>query len=453
MLFPGTPSPFRLSRRQHSTRRGAGPRFSNSPRFLLSQSTPKHDNDLEIDDEDGNDAPSTSRTPRTPAASHSTIPPPRRQREVIEDFDEDEPLTEDGVDTNDQNEDGVVDDGINSTPPGESGTPGPFDEEFDAIFAPERDGQKRRRLELGGRISLDRKSDQKSPLPTLSSEPRQKPITALDSPTSRSTPGAFPPKRDVHETPAPRVRTMGPGFATPGTISTPFRSKPRFMVSTKKPPNTQSHTRGETPSISRLASPPERRKPNFILPRSPSPSAVAEDIPAPFSPSSRALRGMAAEVRSWILEMGSKREAVSNLTLQPDQTPGTRQYLATVRVIHANHAVLSSAGPLTFVQAEKTNGTSTDINDPEIIQIMMMGLPRSRQVPRADIVQFAPLQTGDLLGIHHGLTWNVELHAFQSLDPCLASTESLPIPSAIKNAGYSPKKDWLIAMEWDILEI
>lgn len=386
---------------------------------------------------------------------------------MIEDSDEDEPFTEDGIHTNDQNEDGVVDDAINSTPSGESGTPGPFDEEFDTIFAPERDGQKRRRLEPGGRISLDRKSDQKSPLSALSSEPRHKPITSLGSPTSQPTPGALPQERDIHETPAPRGRTMGPWFATPGTISTPFRSKPRFMISTKKPPNTQSHTRGETPSISRPASPPERRKPNFILPRSPSPPAVAEDIPAPFSPSSRALRrrgrpragagiyapgGMAAEVRSWILEMGSKREAVSSLALQPDQTPGRRQYLATVRVIHANHAVLSSSGPLTFVQAEKTNGTSTDIDNPEIIQIMMMGLPRSRPVSRADTVQSAPLQTGDSLGIHHGLTWNVELHAFKTLDPCLASTENLHIPSAMQNAGYPPKKDWLIAMEWDILE-
>ena len=161
---------------------------------------------------------------------------------------------------------------------------------------------------------------------------------------------------------------------------------------------------------------------------------------------------MAAEVRSWILEMGSKREAVSSLALQPDQAPSTRQYLVTARVIHANQTTLSSSGPLTFVQAEKANGSSTDTDDSEVIQIMMMGLPRTRATSRTDTAKSAPLQTGDLLGIHHGLTWNVELHAFQSLNPSRASTENSDIQSAMKEVGYPPKKDWLIAMEWDILE-
>ena len=150
--------------------------------------------------------------------------------------------------------------------------------------------------------------------------------------------------------------------------------------------------------------------------------------------------------------MGSKREAVSSLALQPDQAPSTRQYLVTARVIHANHTTLSSSGPLTFVQAEKANGSFTDRDDSEVIQIMMMGLPRTRATSRTDTAKSAPLQTGDLLGIHHGLTWNVELHAFQSLNPSRASTENSDIQSAMKEVGYPPKKDWLIAMEWDILE-
>ncbi|KAJ5965633.1 hypothetical protein N7481_012347 [Penicillium waksmanii] len=463
-----TPSPFRLSRRQPSTRRGAGPQFSNSPRFLLSQSTPKKHNDLEIDDGDDNDAPaSTARTSRTPAPSHNSLPQPHRQRDVIEDSDDDEAYTEEGILRSERDREEAVDDAINSTTPGEPATPGLLDEEFDAVFAPERDGKKRRRLETSERLSLE------SSLPPSSPEPRPRPPISHDSPAPQQTPSTIPREIALQGTPAPRTKFIGPGISTPVMTSTPFRSKPRFMLSTKKPPNTQPTFRGETPFASQVASPPERRKPTFILPRSPSPSAVAEDIPAPFSPSSRALRrrgrpragaetyapgGMAAEVRSWILEMGSKRDAISTPALQLNQASGMKRYLLTVRVIHANQAVLSSSGPLALIQAEKiVHGSQSEGDERETIHIMIMGLPRSKPPSRgtdqpAETAQAVTIQTGDLLGIHQGLAWNLVLHGFQQLSslPCPVEVpESLTFGSG---ASSSSKKEWLIAMEWDILE-
>ncbi|CAI7593586.1 unnamed protein product [Penicillium pancosmium] len=472
MPFPGTPSPFRLSRRQPSTRRGAGPQFSNSPRFILSQSTPKKHNDLEIDDEGDNDAPaSTARASRTPAPSRNSLPQPHRQRDVIEDSDDDEAYTEEGIVRSERDREVAVDDAIDSTPPGEPATPGLLDLEFDAVFAPERDGKKRRRLETSERLSLGQKLAQRGPLP-LSPEPLPRPSISLDSPAPQPTPSALPREIALQGTPAPRTKFIDPGISTPGTTNTPFRSKPRFMLSTKKPPNTQPTFRGDTSFASQPGSPPERRKPTFILPRSPSPSAAAEDIPAPFSPSSRALRrrgrpragaetyapgGMAAEVRSWILEMGSKRDSISAPTLQPSQARDMKRYLLTARVIRANQAVLSSSGPLAFIEAEKiVDGSQLEGDERGIIHIMTMGLPRSKPPsrgtdPRAETAQ-AVIQTGDLLGIHRGLAWNLEFDGLQQLS-------SLPYPIEVprplsfgSGASSSSKKEWLIAMEWDIVE-
>lgn len=391
---------------------------------------------------------------------------------MIEDSDDDEAYTEEGILRSERDREDAVDDAINSTPPGEPATPGPLDLEFDAVFAPERDGKKRRRLETNERLSLGQKLAQQGALPPLSPESRPRPSISLDSPAPQPTPSAMPREIALQGTPAPRTKFIGPGISTPGTTNTPFRSKPRFMLSTKKPPNTQPTFRGETPFASQPGSPPERRRPTFILPRSPSPSAAAEYIPAPFSPSSRALRrrgrpragaetyapgGMAAEVRSWILEMGSKRDAISAPTLQPSQARDMRRYLLAARVIHANQTVLSSSGPLAFIQAEKiVDGSQSERDEREIIHIMTMGLPRSKPPSRgidqrAETAQ-AVIQTGDLLGIHKGLAWNLELHGFQQLSSLPYPVEMPGSLSLESGASSSFKKEWLIAMEWDILE-
>jgi hypothetical protein len=167
---------------------------------------------------------------------------------------------------------------------------------------------------------------------------------------------------------------------------------------------------------------------------------------------------MAAEVRSWILEMGSKRDAILNPALQPNQNRDIKRYLLAVRVIHANQAVLSSSGPLAFIQAEKiVDGSQSEGGGGEIIHIMTMGLPRSKPPSRetdsrSDTVQAVTIQTGDLLGIHQGLAWNLELHGFQQLSSLSCPVEVPGSLSLEDGEGSSSKKEWLIAMEWDILE-
>lgn len=390
---------------------------------------------------------------------------------MIEDSDDDEGFTEDWAHGTQWEREEVIDDAINSIPPDETGAPGLFDDEFDALFAPERDGTKRRRLETSERRSLGQKLEQDGPVP-LSPEPQQRPTDLFDTPAPQPTPGAMPRDTNIQGTPAARSQFMGSEILTPATTKTPFRSKPRFVLSTKKPPDTQPIFRGDKPLISQPGSPPERRKPAFILPRSPSPSAAADDIPAPFSPSSRALRrrgrprvdaenyapgGMAAEARSWILEMGSKRETVSALALQPNQAHGVSRYLVAARVIHANQAVLSSSGPLTFIQAEAMGGSLPERERQGLIYIMAMGLPRSKPASREitsppSTVQTATIQPGNLLGIHHGLAWDVELRESQPLSSAMKSVEMhQPTPSRT-DVGRAPKKDWLVAMEWDIIE-
>lgn len=386
---------------------------------------------------------------------------------MIEDSDNDDSFAEDGDTRYQHHEEEVVDDVINSTPPREPATPGPLDEAFDAVFAPERDGKKRRRLGTSEDLNLAQKLQQPDSLPQLSPGPQEWPTAPLDSPDPRPTPGTIPQERSIQGTPAPRSKFMSSGVMTPGTTTkTPFRSKPRFMLSTKKAPNTPPVFRTNSPLVSQPASPPERRKPAFILPRSPSPSATAEDIPAPFSPSSRALRrrgrqragaetytpgGMAAEVRSWILEMGSKREAIPNPILQPDQA---RQYMLTARVLCANQTTFGSSGPLSFIQAESTEGRASTREGPEIMHIMVMGQPRTKPSSWRidDNRQFVVIQTGDLLGIHHGFAWNLEFHANQPPGSHSVPDEVLQTLPPASDFSSASKKDWLVAMEWDILE-
>lgn len=409
---------------------------------------------------------------RTPAQPRQAGTQPRRQRDVIEDSDDGEWL--DNAETRDNGVNELADDSIASSPPVDPGTPGPLDAEFDALFAPTRDGKKRQRLSAGGAQSLGQ------PLPDT-----------LDQRCS-SSPGPQHPTFNPLQTPAPQllqrpaaqdlntlanpvtsVKPWAPlvGTATPGNTQTPFRSHPRFVLSTQKPRSSQPAFRAETPSATQPTSPPERRKPAFVLPRSPSPNAALEDIPAPFSPSSRTLRrrgknrsgvgyapgGMAAEVRSWILEMGSKHEPLNAL----NQAAGTAgdgstdlgRYLVAARVLQVRPAVLSSSGALSFVRAEKVACLPTeDEEEKEFVNILIMGPSRSRpQLHGSSSGAHGPrsgyIQEGDLLGIHRGLAWNVTLEGYQAL-----ATANEFQTRAPQDGEPSKAEQWLIGMEWDLVE-
>lgn len=359
--------------------------------------------------------------------------------------------------------DDLIDDAIDSTPPGEPETPGILDAEFDALFAPVRDSNKRRRLS-GGNLTLEEKLVRGSdPLPS------SPPILHQSVPTTpalRPMPSAAPQDSGIQATPSASARTIAPGISIPGSTKAPFRSKPRFILS-KKQPNTQTPFKADTPAASQAASPPERRKPAFVLPRSPSPTAAGEDIPAPFSPSSRTLHrrgrrwgvpgyapgGMAAEVRSWILEVGSKREHIVPSRIEAGDkrtTDDLSRYLIAARVIHARQTVSSSSGPLAFLQAEPVSDSTNEGSDDRLLYLMVMGTPRSKPDSvevsgRIGGATAVPIRPGDLVGIHRGLAWEVELGEFQGPN----ADDGLQTFRSGHYETEKRKQRWLVAMEWD----
>ncbi|KAJ5970824.1 uncharacterized protein N7479_000742 [Penicillium vulpinum] len=472
MPFPATPSPFRLSRRNPSTRR-SGPQFAPTPRFLLSQSaTQKEDDDLDVIDDDG--PSSTRKVARNPPATQS-LPRSRQQRDVIEDSDDAAKIADIRIGGRDADE--ITGDAIESTPPEEPETPGILDAEFDALFAPVRDGNKRRRVEGAtpfGRSNLTQID------PILSSPPETANPTTdpLDLPDQSTTTWDMGTQR----TPAPSARQFAPATSTPGNIKTPFRGRPRFTLSsTAKPPSSQSAPKFKLNTLG--ISPPERRKPAFVLPRSPSPNPDTEEIPAPFSPSSRTLNrrsrnrpgvsnyipgGMAAEVRGWILEMGTKREQVpmpplaraSDLQAVDASLEKLKAYLLTARVINVSQSTLGGCGPLAFLQAEVLSGDYLQGKNPNAaLNIMIMGLSRSKSVVRqnpshSDAPVTPNLRKGDIVGIYRGLNWSLELgnHFWDHQTPGQISDYVSECGLSENDGQPETKEGWLIAMEWDLVE-
>ncbi|KUM66538.1 hypothetical protein ACN42_g479, partial [Penicillium freii] len=250
MPFPATPSPFRLPRRNPSTRR-SGPQFAPTPRFLLSQSaTQKEDDGLDVIDDDG--PSSTRKVARNPPATQSATRA-RQQRDVIVDSDDAAEVKD--IRTGAIAADDIADDAIDSTPPEEPETPGILDAEFDALFEPVRDGNKRRRVEAATPFN---RSNLTQVDPILSSPPgtANPPGDPIDLP-DKSRQSTTTWGMDTQRTPAPSARPFAPPASTPSNMNTPFRSRPRFMLSsTPKPPSSQpaSKFKLDTPGIS----PPER---------------------------------------------------------------------------------------------------------------------------------------------------------------------------------------------------
>lgn len=410
----------------------------------------------------------TRQPAHSPPASRS------RLRDVIDDFDDAEVIRDGPAASSYGNE--LLGDVNDSTPPEESQSPGVLDAEFDALFAPTRDGNKRRRMDKDTPSTSTRPIQ----LDSLSSSPPQmaKPLAIpIDSPDMRRHSMAIW-EPGIRRTPAPSARQDVPPPSTPGDMKTPFRGRPRFMLSSAmKPPSSQSAPRFKpsTPTIS----PPENRKPAFVLPRSPSPNPNAEETPAPFSPSSRTLGrrgrnrggisnytpgGMAAQVRSWALEMGAKREQLPMPSLLQSLDPQAGlpssealRYFLAARVISITDSRLGACGSLVFLQAEPVAGHQQDQNFGESMNILIMGSPKAQPdtcqtSSNPDTLKVIPVP-GDLIGIHRGLNWNFHLGTL----PCQLQTQShiansTPDLAPLDNdrAGQAKEK-WLVAMEWDLI--
>jgi hypothetical protein len=248
------------------------------------------------------------------------------------------------------------------------------------------------------------------------------------------------------------------------------RTFPRFRVlSSSRPlPNTQTQQRvrpvAGTPG-------PTTRKPAFVLPRSPSPEQEDPNgIPTPFSPSSHALRrkgrqrssaptylpgGMAAEVRSWILEMGTKREqqkqAARDARAGNDSSSvDMRRYSLVICLTSIRQSALGSCGPLAFIQGQEVlslgQEESADCGEPprRPRNVLLLGAPRSRpgELRTSASARVPSLQAGDLVGIYGGLVWEIGVESSTTLSPEQGQVLWREAPALGR---------WLVGMEWEVV--
>ncbi|PLN80745.1 hypothetical protein BDW42DRAFT_185889 [Aspergillus taichungensis] len=435
--MPPLGTPFRRS----SAYPPAGSQFASTPRFLLSQRTPgpargtQESNDsIDADDVDLLSTPVATKRGRTSAT---------RREDVIEDRDdEDEDVDDNGGR-----------DILSSSPPKDAGF---LDEEFEALFGPTTDRSKRRRV-------ANRIDNTETPV-----QPRRKqPVDTIVSSSPPSPTGSPEVEADIHS-PGPSRQ-----MATPMRVSTPntqpplsaLRSQPRFVLSaadatpsSQLPPSgSRSHLQHSTPSST--------RKPAFVLPRAPSPSHVdnsAATIPTPFSPSSRILGrrgrsrnggpayfagGMAAEVRSWILDMGAKRDQANMTTVSSRPALDVHNYALAVKVMSVRQTALTSSGPLAFVRGQPALSLSEETNrlaDSEPTKnVVLFGSPRARPTgsPAEQVIRsrVPDLQPGSIVGVCRGLVWEIEL-------------SDLGLEGAVEFVERSASSGkWLVGMEWDLI--
>lgn len=165
---------------------------------------------------------------------------------------------------------------------------------------------------------------------------------------------------------------------------------------------------------------------------------------------------MAAEVRGWILEVGSKRAQPVPRNSNGDAgrvSADLGGYLVAARVVNARQVVLSSSGALAFVQAEPVGASTGEESDTRLLNVMAMGAPRSKpdscQFPNnTSGVPTVPIRAGDLIGVHPGLAWELELEEFRGLS---AAHGLQYIPSG-QDDHEKRKQRWLVAMEWDLIQ-
>ncbi|KAI9037273.1 uncharacterized protein KD926_000635 [Aspergillus affinis] len=239
-----------------------------------------------------------------------------------------------------------------------------------------------------------------------------------------------------------------PSYTKPQTSTNPSEMTPAA------PPSTT------TAIDSTMAPPPStRRKPTFVLPRSPSPDTAADEFPSLFSPSRTQRRrgrqrgsgqgyvagGMAEQVRGWVLEMGVKsnyRSGHGNRDDRGDSERGSldgQKYAFVLRAIEVERSVMGSCGELVFVRGvdgKEVGGgdEDRDAGDRVVRNVILMGEPQSRnlnpEVNEGDEVMY--LQQGDLVGVCQGLVWDVEL-------------------DAMGESMSGEREKWSVCMEWDVL--
>jgi hypothetical protein len=405
-----------------------------------------------------------------------------------------------------------------------------LDAQFDDLFPPAPDRSKRRRVSSVV-------SDEEVPQHPRRTRSRQDSICSSSSsgPPSPSTGAVRQESSSPFSTSLPinqgTVATESPvsvaPFQTPrppsSSTKTPFRSHPRFVLSSSsRPLQTVSSTPSATADTHTPSSLQQRKRPNFVLPRSPSPDAdgnpdggSGSPPPAPFSPTSHTLHGrgrprrgalanylpggLAAEVRSWILEIGMRREQ-QHISFSAYSAQTHERYLFTARVDSCRQSMLSS-GPMILTRVSLID-PNQDRDPAGMLQcptrnVLLLGMPTSYQQTaqnpssnpnnplrppsssssRPSLAHAAALKTGDVIGVHRGLTWEIELdvgfpdhssapqtlshdksNILNSFSPendddhqTSSTTNTTTTAIAAGQHKETETEKWLVAAEWDIL--
>lgn len=478
---------------------------------MLSQQSPDQVNDDDIDTSDRDEPSSPSAPAVRPTSRRGGDPEPvsSRKKDVIEDSeDEDDnelPLGSGPTLPSDPQ-------GLEDHPGNAEAGRSDIDAQFDMLFPPTPGRSKRRRVSADPDIFVQRGHRTSNPDPILSSSPEPPSPSAGKGhgQVQGGTPLPNPFIDQTTATPAPR-RSIGaletpilpPPSSSSTTTKTPFRSHPRFVFSASQPssrPSSRPWVVGSsTPSVAATETPPsvpERKKPAFVLPRSPSPSKTAEDpgsLPTPFSPSLRRGRsrqnvpdylpgGMAAEVRSWILEMAVKREHQhQRQQLQPQiqsdsgpqeeaAQPDLGKYFLTAEIESSRCGTLHGPGSVSLVKGRAVHPDSLTQTSPEREKnILLFGPPTSRpgqdsssRPSSSTMANALELNPQNVIGIHRGLTWEIELSS-ETTARCekdeapsenrVQEGENVPSGLASQQDHFREEKmeKWLVGMEWDLL--
>lgn len=475
LTVPQTPSSFRFPPRPGSyARPSAASQFASTPRFLLSQK-PTDPKKAKADDEISTS--DTEESPRSPPLSTARVAPQQRGRELIEDFQDDAThLFDSGLR---KAVDEISDSETNHSSPPEGASDAAA--AFEALFEPTTvDRRKRRRISLDEEPSTARPARHSADMILTSSpetsalmaDPPSSPIPFRTPKTKTPTAASLRTVPAVQQTPRP---------ATPVSTA-PFRDHPRFKVFQPALSSQSQFTpRPTAGSASQLPTPgPQRQKPVFVLPRSPSPSRMDDEsmIPTPFSPSSHALRrrgrprsstadylpgGMASDVRSWILEMGTKSEQMQksldahSSTHHAQGPPDLSQYYLVLRILDVRQSALGSSGPVAYIHGvEVTLPDESESATSQSRRVLLLGPPRpaSLQSSRAR-AQVPELRTGHLVGVFRNLVWEVGLDQTH-LDGNVPSEDTQkkeePASSLGRNTSTEHLEKWLVGVEWELID-
>ena len=357
--------------------------------------------------------------------------------------------------------DGIFDD--YSSPPdagAETEAVGDVDSEFEDLFALPTQRAKRRKVS----------AEPATATATATTPVRPHDDTTILTSSPEPQPWNEPPVTPFPRRPRPQDQnptTKETPKPTPGPASAkPFRNHPRFMLSASQTSSSQVRAPPTPASQTPTSASTSRRKPAFVLPRSPSPLREGEDpasLPTPFSPSSRTLHrrgrarsnapgyvpgGMASEVRSWVLEMGTKRGQLQPSPGRQMFSTEAQKYLITARIADVRRSALGSSGPLAFVEAQVQQQPASDTHAAAEAEaadsrrkILLMGSPHFRPGHHE-------LRVDDVIGFYRGLVWEIELNQ-GGVDDLLRS------PNPADLTGYARDDDsekWLVVMEWDLLQ-